>query len=63
MGRVKEGARGPMLEADDGSIWILEIGTDLELQIGKKATVEGNQVGLDRLAVEWIGPASRKKSI
>ena len=58
---MKEGARGPMLEADDESVWILEIGTDLELQIGKKATVEGNQVGLDRLAVEWIGPASRRK--
>lgn len=54
-GTRHDGPRGPMIETDDGKMWVLDLGTSCSLPTSNSIVVEGLQTGFDRLNVEWAG--------
>jgi hypothetical protein len=54
-GLLLDSRRGPVLQMDDGGVWVLDTETDISLMLGQRVTVEGVRSGFDRLDVEWMG--------
>ncbi len=50
--------RGHILQLDDGAIWALDFEDAAATGVGQRVILEGIRSGLDRITVEWIGPAT-----
>lgn len=55
IGTLRASRRGPVLEAEDGAIWALNLAPDTRIVFDERIIVEGVKAGLDRLDVDWIG--------
>jgi hypothetical protein len=58
-GLLESSARGLVLRMDGGGIWALDTDASAEPHVRQRVTVEGVRSGFDRIAVDWIGEASR----
>ncbi|WP_066768266.1 DUF5818 domain-containing protein [Sphingobium sp. CCH11-B1] len=56
-GIVRISERGPLLEVDDGPIWRLDTGENLEPHRDRSVRIEAWQRGASLLELLWIGPA------
>jgi len=57
-GRLRNSRRGPVVEADDGGTWALDLDQNVTGMLGQRVVVEGKRSGFDRLDVMWIGLAT-----
>ena len=55
--------RGLILDVEDSSIYLLNVGPDAAKLVGRLVTVEGFRSGLYRLDVDWIGEASSSNNV
>lgn len=55
-GNLTTGGRGPVVIAEDGSVWVLDYDDELEHLIDSAVTAEGEVTGLNRLRADWVGP-------
>jgi hypothetical protein len=44
-----------VLRTEDGNVWRFKRTLDADLLEGRRVTLEGTRIGLDRLCVEWMG--------
>jgi hypothetical protein len=58
-GLLESSARGLVLRMDDDETWALDTDASAEPHVRQRVTVEGVRSGFDRIAVDWIGEASR----
>ncbi|AHE53719.1 DUF5818 domain-containing protein [Sphingomonas sanxanigenens] len=56
-GIVRMSERGPLLEVEDGPVWRLETGDDLQPYRDLPVRVEAWPRGTSLLELLWIGPA------
>lgn len=53
-GKRRNSKRGPLLVTAEGDVWVLE-GTNVPaLPANTDFVVEGVQIGLDRISVDWV---------
>jgi len=56
VGNLTTGGRGPVVIAEDGSVWVLDYDDKLEHLMDSAVTAEGEVTGLNRLRADWVGP-------
>lgn len=59
-GRLDQSGRGPIVTADDGTVWVLDYDEAIDQFFGQPVAVEGTVVGFDRLKADWIGLATEQ---
>lgn len=52
-GTLSASRRGYLMECDNGDIWVIEFAEGVEVKLDQTVTVEGAQVGYDRILADW----------
>ena len=53
-GKRRNSKRGPLLVTANGDVWVLEGANVPALPANADFVVEGLQIGLDRISVDWV---------
>ncbi|MEZ5736638.1 MAG: DUF5818 domain-containing protein [Novosphingobium sp.] len=60
VGTLDQSGRGPIITAEDGTVWVLEYEDAIDPLLGQIVAVDGTVVGFDRLEADWVGLAAEQ---